>query len=706
MTNTAAFPVTAVQAKRLVELLRRELSPTPGRWRATLRITLACVAASFPVMAFHLHLALVVMILMFLISKEDTTTTLLGTVLGIIGITIGCGILLLAYVCFTDLTWLRVLLVPAFIALGLFLNRIVTLGPLGTVIGLPLALGMIVPDVIPSTEFLTRFPFYLWWAAVLGLSVNLAVQYLLNPERAQSMLVRGLTARLEAVNTVLLAVAAGDTEHQSGSLRKLAIEGAAEQLHLLKLASAAEPFLKKHHALLGAQIILVDRLVTAAAVLQEQGIEYANKAMEARLRRIASTVALWRQAVLQSRWPKLEEHFDVPATDLGVSPELLEMERVLHLVAKTGSTEDLPDELKGFPMALKGGAVVPDAFRNPTYIQFAIKGALAGFICYLIFTLTAYQGIYTSVVTCIVCSLSTIGASVQKGVLRLAGSAVGGVLGVITLTCIFPYVDSIGGFWFPFAAVTGLAAYVTFSSPSLSYGGYQIGLAFYKCVLQSYGPYTELRVVRDRLIGILLGLTVFGLINNRLWPVKALETTRAKLASALKTLSKLAGLPDENKDPMPRLTEAYELRLQAYQEFRSVHELIESARFEPGEESRRKLEEMSSAAQRLLLYLLAIIQHRSDLRLEAVPEALVVGGRRFRVALADELQILSARVTGHDNRPDQDLSGALAELDQVVAIQIPQLADADVAGQVRARLSLYKDVVPIVLQMTRLRLSE
>jgi multidrug resistance protein MdtO len=703
MANTANFPVSAVQANRFLEFLRHELTPTPGRWRATLRITLACVAASFPVMAFHLHLALIVMILMFLISKEETTTTLLGTVLGFIGVTIGCGLLLLTYACFADLTWLRVLLVPTFIALGLFINRILTLGPLGSAIGLPLALGMVVPDVIPSTEFLTRFPFYVWWAAVLGLGVNLAVQYLLNPERAQSVLVRGLASRLEAVQAVLLRHVGERNGPPSASLGALAIEGAAEQLHLLKLASAAEPFLKKHHALLGAQIILVDRLVTAAAVLAEQDLRTPNQAIQIRLRHVASAAATWRQAVLESRWPKLEEDL---AKDPDAPPMLLEMERVLQLVSKTKPAQGLPEELKNFPMTLKGGAIVPDAFSNPAYFHFAIKGALAGFICYLIFTLTAYQGIYTSVVTCIVCSLSTVGASVQKGVLRFAGSALGGVLGVITLTCIFPYMDSIGGFWFPFAAVTGLAAYVTFSGPSLSYGGYQIGLAFYKCVLQSYGPYTELRVVRDRLIGVFLGLAVYGVISNRLWPVKALQTTRAKLASALQTLATLARLPDENIDPMPRLKEAYELRLQAYQEFRAVHELLEGAKFEPGEVSRRTLEEISSIAQRLLLYLLAIVQHRSDLRPGTVPEPLRAASAQFRATLAEELQVISACVLRREDRSHQDLQGALVELEHAVASHVDQIADADVARQIRARLALYQDTVPIVLRMIPLRIPQ
>jgi multidrug resistance protein MdtO len=705
MDTTATFPAFFAQANRILELLRDELRPTPSRWRATLRITLACVAASWPVMAFHLHVALVVMILMFLISRDDTTTTLLGTVLGLIGVTISCGLLLLTYVCFADLTWMRILLVPTFIALGLYLNRIVTAGPLGTVLGLPLALGMVVPDVIPSTEFLTRFPFYLWWAAALGLSVNLVVQYLLNPERAQSVLARGLTSRLEAVEAVLLKLAGEESSRRSISLRVLAIEGAAEQLHLLKMASAAEPFLKKHHEKLAIQIILVDRLVTAAAVLEEQSVPLPDEAIAARLHRMAAEVAAWREAILERRWPKFGEPVDVPAQIAGIPPMLLEMERVLHLLSK--SEDATPEELKSFPLVPKGGAVAADAFRNPEYVHFAIKGALAGFICYLIFTLSAYQGIYTSVVTCIVCSLSTIGASAQKGILRFAGSAVGGGLGVIALTCIFPYLDSIAGFWVPFAAVTGLAAYVTFSGPSLSYGGYQIGLAFYKCVLQSYGPYTELRVVRDRLIGIALGLTVFGLISNWLWPVKALENTRAKLASALQTLAKLAGLPDEKKDPTPRLAEAYDLRLQAYQQFRGVHELLESAKFEPGEEFRRELEEISSIAQRLLLYLLAIIQHRPDLRAEAVPEPLREASSRFRAMLADELHILSARVIGRDVRADRgDLQGAVVELEHVAATQIGTIASADVVAQVRGRLALYQEAVPIVQEIARVSLEK
>src|ERR1700722_11413482 len=150
MTTAPGFPW--LSPSRFWAFLSREMAPTPGRWEAALRVTLSCVICTIPVMAFHLQEALLVMIFMFAISKEDTTTTLLGTVIGIIGFTIGCAVLLAFFLCALDLEWLRVLAVPAFITLGLFLNRAVTLGPLGTAISLPLAMGMITPDTIPSSE--------------------------------------------------------------------------------------------------------------------------------------------------------------------------------------------------------------------------------------------------------------------------------------------------------------------------------------------------------------------------------------------------------------------------------------------------------------------------------------------------------------------------------------------------------------------------
>ena len=91
-------------------------------------------------------------------------------------------------------------------------------------------------------------------------------------------------------------------------------------------------------------------------------------------------------------------------------------------------------------------------------------------------------------ITCFVVTLSTIGASNQKGILRFGGAAVGGLMGLIALVYLFPNMDTIGGFWLVFGAGTAVAAWATFGTPRIFYGGYQTGLAFYKAILQGFGP--------------------------------------------------------------------------------------------------------------------------------------------------------------------------------------------------------------------------
>jgi multidrug resistance protein MdtO len=704
---TASLAIPMQMTSRFVDFLRRELAPTPGRWQAALRITLACLACTIPIMTFHLKQPVMLMIGMFMVTREDISTTLLGTILAIVGAIATCGLLLLYYMCALDLTWLRVLCVPAFIMLGLLMIRVVNPPILGLGVALCVGFGITIPDTVSNIEILNRVPFYYCWAWILGLSVNLAVQYLLNPETSRSVLQRGLTDRLDAVERSLRRLAAGEpVEPEHSSLAPLALAGVTEPLRLLKMVGAVEPWLKKHHAEVRAQFIVVDRLVTAAAVLEEQGIPSANAAVQQRLRSLADACARWRTAIKNHTPPEISGLSAAGATAVSnenALPSLAEMERAAELMPFTFPGRELPDELKAGPNQEKSGFLAPDAFTNPEHFHFAVKGALAGFICYLIFTMSAYPGIYTATITCILCSLSTVGASLQKGVLRFAGAAVGGALGFISLMYIFPHLDSLGGFWFPFGAVMALAAYVNFGSVRISYVGIQICLAFCKCVLQTYGTFTELRVARDRLIGIALGLAVFGLINDRLWPVRALETTRAKLASVLRTLAKLAGLPDTDKDHAPQLTEAYGLRLQVYQDFGSVQQLHESSKFESDAARRDRLMVIDNTVQMLFLHLLAIVQHRPDLRPFAVPEPLRAASARFKATLADFLLHLADRVEGKSERPLPDLPSALAELEKAVAAQIDIVTDANVAGQIRARLALYQETVPFATKLIRLQ---
>jgi hypothetical protein len=203
-------------------------------------------------------------------------------------------------------------------------------------------------------------------------------------------------------------------------------------------------------------------------------------------------------------------------------------------------------------------------------------------------------------------------------------------------------------------------------------------------------------------VGIVLGLAVFALIDNLLWPVKAMDATRKKLSSVLRDIAKLAGLPDEDDVPRHRLAEACDLRLLAYQDFGAVRQLFESSKFESGAAIRERLEEINATAQMLFLHLLAIIQHRPDLPPLAVPEPIRTAPARFRTAVANVVLILSDRVEGKPEHPMPDLESSLAELERTVHAQIHSVSDASLVAQIRARLALYQDIAPIALKLSGL----
>ncbi len=187
----------------------------------------------------------------------------------------------------------------------------------------------------------------------------------------------------------------------------------------------------------------------------------------------------------------------------------------------------------------KPGLFRPDAFTNPDYLHFAIKGSLAALICYLCFIGFNYPGISTSSLTCLVVSLATIGASNQKGILRFGGAAVGGLIGMFALVYLVPNVESFGGFLLILGTGTAVAAWLNFGSPRISYAGNQLGLAFYIAVLH-FGPSVNLTAIRDRMIGIAFGLLVFGAVEHLLWPVSAANTLHVRVAELMHLLAELA----------------------------------------------------------------------------------------------------------------------------------------------------------------------
>ena len=129
--------------------------------------------------------------------------------------------------------------------------------------------------------------------------------------------------------------------------------------------------------------------------------------------------------------------------------------------------------------------------------------------------------------------------------------------------------------------------------------------------MQGFGPAVSATVLRDRLIGVALGLIVFGLLEHVLWPVRAADRTRERLADVFRSLSGLAlacakpgGLRSSEVDAQRRLIS---------QQVADVQGFIESSKFEPDAAGAVATQRLTGDAQTVFLLLLAIARHEAPL---------------------------------------------------------------------------------------------
>jgi multidrug resistance protein MdtO len=704
MSRPVLRPLGRQNAFSLGGFLRRELAPTPGRFGATVRLTLACTAATVPIMIHHIPHGLVVMIVMFLITKEDTTATLLGSVLGLVGVTLGFALALLAWQIVLPTAW-RLAFVFLFAAMGLYLTRALVIGAVGTVFGLPAALAMVLPDIfpVPDTEGMTEFVLWLWWCIALGLGVNLGVQLLLSPGDPLVLLRRALIERLRAVEEVARALAGRDalgSRPPRSTLALLAVAGASEMLALLKMAGLRHAWARQHRPELGALISLIDALVTAAAALEAAPPRTFDDDARQRLDAVAAACAGMTQSLARTSgpWPADAGGPDTSFAAGPVTvPALAAMERVLGEIAVAMSLRRASASGPSVAApAERPSLLVPDAFSNPEYLRFAVRGGLACLICQVLFVGFDYPGIYTSVITCFVVSLSTAGASMQKGLLRFAGAAVGGAMGILALMYLLPHVETLGGFWAVFAAGTALSAWATFGSPRVFYGGYQSGLAFYKVILQGFGPVTSLTVARDRLVGIAFGLVVFGILEHFLWPVRASERREQRFADVLRSLAALARLGARARTGADLDRALGDMRRSIAQGLSQAQVLLEESKFEiePGELG--PFQRNIGDAQTIFLVLLSLAyQRRASTGLLA---DLPAAAQELEEAVATRLERL-ADVRAEVVRPAADLDAALVTVERSFASSTRGTQSEPAAFAVERRLDLYRTLVQLVSRL-------
>jgi len=498
--------------------LAQELAPREGRRLAVARIAAACTITVAIAMVFRIPLAAYMAYMVFLTSKDDSAATVTTAVGGALAITLAVIFTLgLAQIALGDpAVRLPAMALTTFLAM--FSVRTFALGPIAFLAGFVIVTMQSVVDDVPSPEVFTRTTLWLWVVVVVPVLTTMLINLLFGP-LASAVAERG-------VRKVLTDLEAALTRGQ--------IAG-----RLAQWRAILRPLIEKSrnppaiHRLLDALVIL-EAYPDPMPPRERTRLSYLVR---------GSLSALERRSLVAEPPPATESLPEALAATHAFAELQRELSRThAHQPAHTGHK---PRQL-----------IVPDAFSNPAHWQFALKTTLAIMIVYSVYTMLDWDGLRTSIVTCFFVALGTLGETVHKLVLRLSGALIGGLIAGLSIVFVLPHFTDLGQLCALTAVVALFAGWVATSSERLSYAGLQIAFAFFLGLLQTYSPATDLTVLRDRVVGILLGNVVMTLVFSGLWPESAITRLRGALADALRGIAALLRSPQSTATNRQHTVEA------------------------------------------------------------------------------------------------------------------------------------------------------
>ena len=545
------------------DFLKKELAPYPGRGALVARMVISATLTMILIVTFRIP----------------------GYGRGYGGpwpLFIPVGARLLASPPETHFLWIGCSLFAAF-----FLLRCLTNFAVGT------ALAIVIANVV-GIWYLPGPPgrnveLTLWQVAgtSLGALVTLGVEIVFYAVHRRDDLLFGLDSRLAVIEQLMddYAAARPVSPATQAGLAQFAVVGAGSLRRYIARAS----YTQLYRARMSTLVSLVARSIDFAAALANAfpSLPDGNQERSARLERSLADIRLCLRTHGQSHVAILEVR---PSPD---TPLLSEIESMVSLTPTIFSDAHAADPglepLEDTPGTSR--IFIFDAFSNPEHLRYVLGGTLASMLCYVIYVSLDWRNLSTSLTTCVLTALTSIGSSRQKQVLRIAGFLLGGVIaGLGAQIFILPEIDSIVGFTVLFAIMTTVAAWIATSSPRLSYAGVQIAFSFYLIHLSDFSFQTDLTVPRDRVLGVLLGVTMMWLVFERLFPRSAADEMVRIFVANVRLMAALVSSHPRLEDPASILTVRRQ-REEIYRHFGEVTAQSDAVPFETGP---RRMAEMAA----------------------------------------------------------------------------------------------------------------
>ena len=510
----------------------------------------------------------------------------------------------------------------------------------------------------------------LWaiWAMTIASVITIAIEVIFAHLRPWDDIAQSIAERLACVEQVLNERASdrGVDDKTKKQIARLSMLGTSRIRRNLQRA----PYSPHQGEQMAAVIALSGRLVDLAANMSELETPLPANANRQQLRDLADTIANIRVDIVGARTPRpIQIEVD---TAPGV-PLVHEMQRTVSLISDvfTGA-QPLGAYATTSDAGMAWTMLVPDAFSSPEHLKFALKGCLAAGICYFTYNALDWPGISTAVSTCLLTAMSTVGGSRQKQVMRFTGAIVGGVvLGMGGQIFVLPHLNSIAGFTVYFVAAMGIASWFATSGPRLSYLGFQIASSFCLINVQEFKIQTSLSIARDRVVGILLGLSAMWFVFDQLWGAPAAVEMKRTFISSLRLLAEFARGP-RAKDLKDVFDRSSAMRETINKSFAKVHTMADGVFFEFGPSRqndmalRRQIIRWQPQLRIILVTRAALLKYRYGLPGFELPSELRAAQQEFDEALAETLEAMADRLDGKAQEGvKNDLDTSLAKVEQV-----------------------------------------
>ena len=522
-------PVTKV-----VEMIRAELAPYPGRSWLVARIALACTSVMLLAEVFRIPGAVLGVSFPILISHESPGAARKSAFQIAMACSIGTLVVILGGVFtvgspFLHVMWVLASLMTAFVVLSSlnFSSPALTFSAV-------IAVGIQVWEYPVHAEAGIEDSLYTLLMILIGCLIGAGVETVFAKKDSSNAILDGISSRLGLVEAFLSQIRTDELPRSALGieLSRSAAKG-VESLSGLLAHSHYEP---EFHDLLSTVIDLTGQLVELGSNLVESAQSLSPDEQE-HCMAIARNIHSIRSYLLcGSHAGRLE----APQADHTANPLLVNIEFTVDLIAQSLFSESLPLNpiLPAGSPAVPLGTFVVATLRNKEHFRFAVRGTLPTLLCYVFHLSIGWMGLTASLLTCALTARRFTGASRRLQSLRSAGFIIGaGVIGLGTEVSILPNLDSLLQFAILFATIVFVGSWVATSGPRIAFAGFQIVLAYNLVTLNRFTINTSLLPSRDVVLAVLLGVLAMWIVFDHLWAEDSGLSARDLLLTTLRKLS-------------------------------------------------------------------------------------------------------------------------------------------------------------------------